>query len=55
MREQNAFHVSHIPPILSLDFMKYFYPKLFEPTMYNYPKQAIMIALDYIETVIMMF
>ena len=40
-----------IPPILRLVSMEYFYQKLSETTMYNYSKQAVMRASEYIETV----
>ena len=45
MRQQNVFHV-----ILKLDPMEYFYPELSDATLYNYSKQAIKSASDYIET-----
>ena len=49
MREQNVFHVTHIPSILRLKAMEYFYTKLSDATVYNYSKQAVMSASDYTE------
>ena len=50
LREQTAFHMMYILPILKLDPMEYFYPKLSATTVHNYSKQAVLSASDYIET-----
>ena len=49
--EHNAFHVTHISPILRLESSKYSYRKLSDATVYNYSKQASSNASYYIETV----
>ena len=49
MREQNAFHMKHIPPILRLATMEYFYLKLRNTKLYNHSKQVAMSASDYTE------
>ena len=38
LREQNASHMTHIPPILRLLPMEYFFPKYSDATVYNYSK-----------------
>ena len=40
MKEQNAFRMTHILPILRLEH-GIFYPKLTDATVYNYSKQAV--------------
>ena len=50
IREQIDFHMTHISPILRLEIVEYIYPKLSEATVYNYSKQAVLRASDYIET-----
>ena len=40
MREQNASFMTHISPILRLEPLEYFYPKLSDATVYFYSKQA---------------
>ena len=49
MREQNAYHRTHILPTIRLEPMQYFYPKLRDATSYNYSKQEVMCASNYNE------
>ena len=52
MREKNTFYITYIPLLLRLELMEYFYPKILlnDVTVYNYSKQIVMSASDYIDT-----
>ena len=51
MREQNAFHMTHVPPISRLEPTEYVKAKLSEATAYRQSKQAVRSASDYIDIV----
>ena len=51
MREQDAYHMTHVPQIFKLKTMEYFYSKLNDAPVWNISKQAAISASPYAERV----